>query len=215
MERRRRTPAAARLALTLAGAAAAALLSAWAASVEWPGALAWLPDATLRAQEPPARAPVYTNDDLERVRPLRAQTGVASQPAFASGAGACRIGRGAGRGRSRRAQAGACADGEGAGTGVEPSPAAAGRAAGARGEAYWRREAERVRDKLRVWRQQIEDLELRIADRRRKPGVRPYSDPQIIGWQRRAEALRARMRELEGDLDDRARRERALPGWLR
>lgn len=210
MERRTWKDAAGPLVAILAGTAAAALVSLSSSRVELPG-FAWMPDTTLRAQEPPpAGVRAYTNDDLERIRPLRGETGVDSHPAFARDAGACAV-RGGGRRSRRPAPAAACATGENAGA----DATRAQRGTAARGEAYWRREAERVRDKLRVWRQQAEDLELKTAERRRKPGVRPYTDPQIVGWERRADALRARMRELEGDLDDRARRERALPGWLR
>lgn len=150
-------------------------------------------------------APSYTNDDLERVRPLRDETGVASEPAFAPRAAAtCATGRG-------RKRAAGCGTGEGA-TPAAPEPAGAG---AAQGEAYWRREAQRVAERVRTWRQQAEDLEERIDERRRQPGVRPYTDPQIVAWQRRADALRERMRELENELHERALRARALPGWLR
>ncbi len=72
-----------------------------------------------------------------------------------------------------------------------------------------------MRERLRAWRQQAEDLERRVAERRGKPRVMPYSDPQIRDWERRAQALRERMRELELGLEERARRARALPGWIR
>ena len=45
--------------------------------------------------------------------------------------------------------------------------------------------------------------------------MRPYSDPQVEALQERILALEARIRELESSLEDRARREGALPGWLR
>lgn len=207
--RRKKWPgdAAGWLSAVLAGAGAVVLVS-WAGGGDTPPA--WMPDTTARAQARPAAAPAYTNDDLERVRPLRGETGVESQPAVVRGEGACRVDGGATpprRGRARgRSRPDACA--------TEADPEDAGPRGAPHDEAYWRREARRVRDKLRVWAQQIEDLELKLAERHRKPGVRP-GDTQIAGWQRRIEALRHRMRELEGDLEDRARRERALPGWLR
>lgn len=126
----------------------------------------------------PAR--VYTNEDLDRVSPLRGQTGVLSTPA--------------GRGAER------------------PLPPDERRG---RGEEYWRREARRLREKLEPLRQKAEDLRERIAERRRRPGVRPYTDPQVEAAQRRLRSLEERMRELESELEDRARREGALPGWLR
>ena len=72
-----------------------------------------------------------------------------------------------------------------------------------------------MQDRLEKLRQQADDIETRIDERRRKPGVRPYSDPQIESWERRRKALLERMRDLESRFLDRARRERALPGWLR
>jgi hypothetical protein len=94
----------------------------------------------------------------------------------------------------------------------DASPATRGRA---RGEDYWRREADRLRDRVRPLREQAADLRLRIEERRRRPGVRPYSDPQIVALERRAQMVEERIREMESRLEDRARREGALPGWMR
>ncbi|HEX6737479.1 MAG TPA: hypothetical protein VF310_04300 [Vicinamibacteria bacterium] len=127
-------------------------------------------------------APRYTNDDLDRVHPLSAQTGVASTPAAMSSPLA--------PGDSR-----------------SPTPA--------RGESYWRREAERLQDRLAPLLERAEALRARMAERRQRPGVRPYTDPQLLSWQAQLERLQARMRALEERLQDRARREGALPGWLR
>jgi hypothetical protein len=93
------------------------------------------------------------------------------------------------------------------------SPAAAARHA--HGEDYWRREAERLRDRLQPLRERAGDLRARIEERRRAPGVRPYTDGQVQALQRRLAAVEARMRDLESQFEDRARREGALPGWLR
>jgi hypothetical protein len=124
--------------------------------------------------------PVYTNDDLERVSPLRGQTGVQSAPAG------------------------------------EPAPAApSSPPAPGRGEEYWRREARRLRERLDPLRRKSDDLRTRIEQRRRMPGVRPYTDPQVEADERRLRSLQERVRELESEFEDRARRERALPGWLR
>jgi hypothetical protein len=141
-------------------------------------ALACLPpsdDAPLRPR--PVR--VYTNDDLQRVAPLRGETGVLSTSS--------------------------------------PAPAAAPDKPPERqkGEAYWRREAERLRDRVQPLRERAADLRLRIEERRRKPGVRPYTDPQVEALQQRLLGVEARVRELESSFEDRARREGALPGWLR
>jgi hypothetical protein len=126
-------------------------------------------------------APIYTNDDLDRVHPHRAETGVDSTPAAAA-----------------------------ATAGVESTEPRR-----AHGEAYWRREAERLQDQLATLAGQADRLRARIDERRRRPGVRPYSDPQVEGWQAQVERLQARMRLLQDRLHDRARREGALPGWLR
>jgi hypothetical protein len=97
----------------------------------------------------------------------------------------------------------------------EPAdPPNAGRPA-ARSEAYWRREAQRLRDRVRRLDDQMDGLRTRIDDRRRRPGVRPFSDPQIEAWQRRLRVLEERKREEESLFEERARRAGALPGWLR
>jgi hypothetical protein len=99
-------------------------------------------------------------------------------------------------------------------SGVEvrtPSPAE-GRG---RGEAYWRREAERLADRLRPLRSRAADLRRRIDERWKLPGVRTLSDPQIQSWERTLVEVESTIRELESRLEERARREGALPGWLR
>jgi hypothetical protein len=125
--------------------------------------------------------PLYTNEDLERVRPQRDRTGVASQPAASADA--------------------------------PPEPAA--QPAKGRGEAYWRREAERLADRLRPLRSRAADLRRRIDERWGDPKVRTLSDPRIAAWERELAETQATMRELEARLEERARREGALPGWLR
>ncbi len=107
-------------------------------------------------------------------------------------------------------------------TGVESETArvaepSAGRRAEprARGEEYWRREAERQRHRAEPLRRKLAELEARLQDRRREPGVRPYSDPLVERYLAQLRTLRDRIREEEGRFEDRARREGALPGWLR
>jgi hypothetical protein len=130
--------------------------------------------------------PLYTNEDLDRVAPYRDQTGVNSKPA--------------------------------AGAALEP-PAARSRARGdARGEEYWRREAERVRDRLRPLRERAAELRIRIEERRRQPPRRREAgaaDAQVATLERRLRLLEDRIRDTESRFEERARRERALPGWLR
>jgi hypothetical protein len=141
---------------------------------------------TPHSRKPPA--PLYTNDDLERVAPRRGDTGVLSTAAPA------------------------------------PSPAAAPprTQAEARGENYWRGEAERLRERLLPLRERAEDLRIELEELDRRPPSRARAGSHRGAQEARKEALRARlaalerrMREMEDALLDRARRERALPGWLR
>lgn len=107
-------------------------------------------------------------------------------------------------------------------TGVNSRPAAAPAGAassstekGTHGEEYWRREADRLRDRLRPLRERAAELRLRSDARRRQPGVRPVTDPQLLEWERRLRDLEERIAEAQSRLEDRARRERAMPGWIR
>jgi hypothetical protein len=136
--------------------------------------------ATARAGEP-SRS--FTNEDLDRVAPLRAETG-GSSPTI-------------------------------------PDPAAPKREAPGRAapnhdrEPYWRAEARRVRGRMQILEDKAVTLRQQVEERRTKPGVAPYSDPQIRRLQTAAEMNLARAQQLEADLMDRARREGALPGWIR
>ncbi|HVD77816.1 MAG TPA: hypothetical protein VNH43_09410 [Vicinamibacteria bacterium] len=107
-------------------------------------------------------------------------------------------------------------------TGVRSKPAAAPAPETAtardrgRGEEYWRREAERLRDRLRPLRERASELQFQIEEKRQQPPRRRGGvDPQIGTRERRLRALEERIREAESRFEDRARRERALPGWLR
>ncbi len=146
-----------------------------------------------------ARAPkhLYTNADLERVHPFRDETGARSTPAVpndekepADAAGATR------RGGSRR---------------------------DARGEAYWRGEARKLRDRLHALSERREALRTRLAEgreqrrgllsRARSSSTSSAKSDRAI--EQRITAIERRMRQLEDDLAERARRAGALPGWLR
>ena len=83
------------------------------------------------------------------------------------------------------------------------------------GEQYWRREADRLRDRLRPLRERAAEIRFKIEDRRRQPRVPVYGDPQIVALKRRLRVVEERIREAESRLEERARRERALPGWIR
>ncbi|HUG55313.1 MAG TPA: hypothetical protein VMR21_17025, partial [Vicinamibacteria bacterium] len=111
--------------------------------------------AAAAGAEEKRRVPTYTNADLERVSPRRGDTGVTSEV-------------------------------------ISPSPAPPGEAdAGgaesarrARSEAYWRRQADRQRERQRLATQRIEDLRGRIAEREARPRRRSADDPQLEGWRR-------------------------------
>ena len=145
-------------------------------------------EAARPAPRPPAR--VYTNADLERVHPFAAETGASSVPAVPS-------------------------DEDRAGV---REPMSRGQ-----GEAYWRREAATVRERQRTLEERAAGLRSRIAERERA------RDDTVYGGRRRASpgptsvaslreslaAVERRMRKTEDDLEQRARRDGALPGWLR
>jgi hypothetical protein len=131
--------------------------------------------------------PLYTNDDLERVSPHRDETGVNSKVIAAA------------------------------------RPAASDRAAEdgrARSEAYWRRQAEHLHVRLQRARERIDEMRARIAEGEtasRSPSrrTRTSNGAQLDAWRRQLAALEARVRDEEARFEDRARREGALPGWLR
>ena len=154
-------------------------------------------DAPAAAPRPPVR--VYTNEDLDRVRPFRDQTGVRSVPAVVPDPPAPSTG-----GRARARPASSPADTRG------------------RGEDYWRREAERVRNRLRAMEAQAAEVRAQIAERAEEAGralTRGRRSSSGAGstavLRARLASLEARMRQMEDDLSDRARRDWALPGWLR
>jgi hypothetical protein len=135
---------------------------------------------------PPAR--VYTNADLERVHPHADDTGVSSVPAVA-----------APDGRPERAS--------------EPRRPS-------RGETHWRAEAARVRERLRALEERAGELRAKIAERASQPQVfgRRSTTPRgasLSSLEASLAAVELRERRLQEDLEERARREGALPGWLR
>jgi hypothetical protein len=152
-------------------------------------------DAKQPAPKPKAR--VYTNDDLDRIHPYAGQTGGGSTAATAAD--------------------------------VESEAEAEPRARGAKtsGEAYWRAEAARVEERVRALEERAAALRARIAEETAK--ARERGRDVVYGRRRRASpparstapleaslaALERRIREVRDDLEERARRARALPGWLR
>jgi hypothetical protein len=139
------------------------------------------------AEEIKKPAPLYTNEDLDRLAPYRGQTGVLSEPA----------------GEAPRA------------TPTEREERT--------DETYWRREAARVRERIGALRERADEIrrELQQAREAARAGVwtsrrpHPPKAPSFAPREARLAAIESRMRELETDLEDRARRARALPGWLR
>jgi hypothetical protein len=138
--------------------------------------------------------PVYTNEDLDRISPHRDETGVNSRVV------------------------------------VPPVPAPSARASPderARSEAHWRRQAESLHVRLQRVRERIEDLRARIAEkeakaddtslrtRSRRGPSRASSDAPLEAMRRQLAAMEARVRDEEVRFEERARREGALPGWLR
>jgi hypothetical protein len=145
------------------------------------------PPAGASPERPPAH--VYTNEDLERVHPFRAETGVASGPATPSD--------------------------------VDPGPGSAPppRPIRTRGEDYWRREAARVRRRVAALATRAEALRSTLAERaeerRHTLGRRRSGGTSDATLQKRLAAIERQMHRLEDELRERARREGALPGWLR
>jgi hypothetical protein len=128
---------------------------------------------------------LYTNADLDRVHPLRGETGALSTPAATAAANA-----------------------------VTSAPRG-------RGEAHWRREAAKVRERQRTLAQKVEVLRARLAEssetgrRLSRRGRSAASASSEAALRARVSALEQRHRQLDEDLADRARRDGALPGWLR
>jgi hypothetical protein len=145
--------------------------------------------AAASAAEEKKPVPTYTNQDLDRVAPLRGQTGALSEPATPPTA--------------------------------EPPPGSRSREGE---EARWRQAAQRHRDGLRALEGRAADLRLRIEELRRAAaqdsGTRSRSGAKAPGAA--VDAALVRLRRLEDDIrrrqdefEERARRARALPGWLR
>ena len=155
----------------------------------WLGLILWAMPPALGAQEAQDKkpaVPLYTNSDLERVAPYRDQTGVASVPGPRPAAEIPRATEKAAPGLPR-----------------------------GRGETYWRHEADRVRQQVRKLEAQAATVRSRIEAERARPQQHGKSAKRGPDLEARLAALRLEARQLEDDLSDRARRDRALPGWLR
>jgi hypothetical protein len=148
------------------------------------------------ASEEKKPVPVYTNEDLDRISPHRDETGVNSRVTVPV---------------------------------VPPSSTRGADEGRARSEAYWRKQADSLRVRLQRARERIDDLRARIAEkeakadeeafgsgaRRGRGRSRSASDASLEAMRRQLAALEARARDEETRFEERARREGALPGWLR
>lgn len=92
-------------------------------------------------------------------------------------------------------------------------------------ESYWRTRARRLQERLEPLRDQLADLRLRLAEKRRPSRRRPPARSQARSrpsddagdalLESQIARLEARIRDAESRLEDDARRAGALPGWLR
>ena len=135
---------------------------------------------------------VFTNADLERMAACRHQTGVESQPGIAPAEKPQRPVRSGSR------------------------AAAADRPPTDGHEAFWRAQWRSVDQKSRKLRREAHELRQEAGEASRNPkkgnGGGRRSPSLLIT---RAEALEAEARELLEQFSERARREGALPGWIR
>lgn len=139
-------------------------------------------------------APFYSNQDLERVAPLRAETGATSTPAvlpavsFVDDSAARKRQEAHWRHEAERHQARLSA---------------------------LRRRADDLRLRLEVVRQKAEE-QRRSAQGRGRSGARgSISEGPVQSAEARLRAVEDQMRELDSAFEERARRAGALPGWIR
>ena len=160
----------------------------------------------LAAQQPDCARPittpgerrVFTNADLERIASCRRQSDPSPGPDVPTAAD---TGPTSGR-RGSRPEAAAGADKDARRT--EEAL-----------EADWRARWRSVDQRVRRLRREAEEFRLEANEAPRDPKKKPTGrkSPQVL--LRRASALEAEAREIEDELQTQARREGALPGWLR
>ena len=164
--------------------------------MSWPclGRLLLLLAAGAAPSEEKKPVPVYTNEDLDRISPHRDETGVNSRVTVAV---------------------------------PRPAPARASDDGRVRSEAYWRKQADSLHVRQQRARERIDDLRARIAEkeakaadeslgsRARRGRSHAASDASLEAMRRQLAAMEARVRDEETRFEERARREGALPGWLR
>ena len=125
---------------------------------------------------------VYTNEDLDRVSPHRAETGVLNEPAA-------------------------------------PTAIAADERTD---EAYWWREAARVRERVAALRERADDIRREMREAEESFRSEPWTSrgkhraaPRTAPREAQLAAIEKKIAALEADLADRARAARVLPGWIR
>jgi hypothetical protein len=140
------------------------------------------------ASAPSAGAPLYTNEDLERVHPYRGQTGVLSVPAVEPSLATPAARHGA---RSRLSDEAAQ-------------------------EAYWRREATRHRQRMGRLERAANALRRQIDQKRRQRSTgRGKGNAGSEALELRLAEKLAEIEEADSEFEERSRRAGALPGWLR
>jgi|GEM_PF-2388805 len=134
---------------------------------------------------------VFTNADLERMAACRYQTGAQSEIGAPDPEKAARPAA-----RTKRASPSG---------GSEPDAL----------EADWRARWRSVDQKARKLRQEARELRQEAAEAPRDPKKQPTGRRSPSLLISRARSLEAEARELEDEFQERARRQGALPGWLR
>jgi len=146
---------------------------------------------------PPGERRLFTNADLERIAACRKPSAARSDPAEPSDT------ESPSRGPRRTVRAGRSED-----------PNAENARAHAI-EADWRARWRSVDQRVRRLRREAEELRLEANEAPRDPKKKPTGRRSPSMLLRRAEALMAEAGEIEDEFQVQARREGALPGWLR
>jgi hypothetical protein len=141
---------------------------------------------------PRAEPWVFTNADLDRMAACRYQTGAQSERGVPSPGAAPRPGRR---------------------TTASPSPATGRRLEPL--ESDWRAQWRSVDQRVRQLRREARELRQEAAEAPRDEKKRPTGRRSPSLLLSRARNLEAEAKELEDEFQERARRQGALPGWLR
>lgn len=161
-------------------------------------ALATPPPDCSRPITPPGERRVFTNADLERIAACRKQSDARSDPDEPAGA------ESPARAPRRTVRSGRPEN-------TNDEDARAGDAL----EADWRARWRSVDQRVRRLRREAEEARHEANEAPRDPKKKPTGRRSPSMLLRRAEALEAEAAEIEDDFQAQARREGALPGWLR